>query len=93
MCLAIPARIAECSPAEPHAAVADILGVRRRISVELLDDGPVGVGDWVLVHVGFALARISESEAADQLSLLERLGEGAATDDPGGGPGAAGPPS
>ena len=76
MCLAIPGRILEVVD-EPNRLVrVDVAGVRRTINVGLLDaeDGGAGPGDWVLVHVGFALSKIDEDEAAATLELLQRMG-------------------
>lgn len=70
MCLGIPARIVE--PLPDGLARADVGGVRREISVALLD-GDVAAGDWVLIHVGFALNRIDEEQARTTLALLEGL--------------------
>ena len=70
MCLGIPAQIVE--PPADGLARADVGGVRREISVALLD-GPVQRGDWVLIHVGFALNRIDEEEARATIALLEGL--------------------
>ena len=69
MCLGIPAQVVD--PPADGIATADVGGVRRRISVALVD-GPVEPGDWVLVHVGFALGRIDEDEARATLALLDR---------------------
>ena len=74
MCLAIPAKIVELFPEDPSLALVDLLGVRRRIDTGLLEDPP-GTGEWVLVHVGFAMSRISEEQALDQLNTLAMLGE------------------
>ena len=76
MCLAIPAQVIEISDPENRLAVVDIAGVRRRVNVGLLDDDGVGAqpGDWVLVHVGFALSKVDEEEARATLSLLEQMG-------------------
>jgi hydrogenase expression/formation protein HypC len=70
MCLGIPAQVVE--PLGDGLARADVGGVRREISVALVD-GPVEPGDWVLIHVGFALGRIDEEEALATLKLLESL--------------------
>lgn len=75
MCLAIPAKVVELSPTEPSRALIEVGGVRRSIDTGLLADDPVRTGDWVLVHVGFALSKISEDQARDQLNTLARLGE------------------
>ena len=68
MCLGIPGRLAEFDDTNPHLAVVEVTGVRRRINVGLLEDEPLAVGDWVLIHVGFAMSRIDEAEA--DLSLI-----------------------
>lgn len=75
MCLAIPGRVVELAEDDPGAAVAEVCGVRRRINVELLAEERVGPGDWVLIHVGFAMSKLAEAEARDQLRLLSLLGE------------------
>jgi hydrogenase expression/formation protein HypC len=75
MCLAIPGKIVELIPEMPHLGIVEVTGVRRRVDLGLLaDDQPV-VGDWVLIHVGFAMSKISEREAADQMRTLAILGE------------------
>jgi hydrogenase expression/formation protein HypC len=75
MCLAIPGRIVEISSDHQDSALVDVMGVRRRIDLGLLhDDRPVP-GDWVLIHVGFAMSKISEQDAADQMNTLRMLGE------------------
>jgi hydrogenase expression/formation protein HypC len=75
MCLAIPGRIVAFDDAERHLAVVDVSGVRRKVNVDLLQDEPPVPGDWVLIHVGFAMSRISEAHAQEQLRLLAMLGE------------------
>lgn len=52
----------------------DVGGVRRNVNIGLLDDG-VELGDWILIHVGFALSKIGEAEARDQLRMLKAMGE------------------
>jgi hydrogenase expression/formation protein HypC len=76
MCLAIPGQVLDVVDAENRLAEVDVAGVRRRISIGLLDDedGGAGVGDWVLIHVGFAISKIDEDEAAATLKLLEEMG-------------------
>ncbi len=76
MCLGLPGQLIVFDPAQPHAAVVEIDGVRRQINVELVagDEGGIAVGDWVLVHVGFAMARIDEDEAASTLAFMKELG-------------------
>jgi hydrogenase expression/formation protein HypC len=73
VCLGLPAQIVELVDAEGGIAKAEISGVRRKVSIALCPEA--GVGDWVLVHVGFALSRIDEDEARETLALLERMGE------------------
>ena len=78
MCLAIPAQVVEFTDAENRLALVDVAGVQRRVNVGLLDgtDTPVDVGDWVLVHVGFAISRVDEAEAMEALEteILAQLG-------------------
>lgn len=78
MCLGIPGQIIEINDAAQMRAKVDVDGVRREISVALIGlDGPHGarVGDWVLVHVGFAMAKIDEAEARETLDALKALGD------------------
>jgi len=75
MCLAIPARIVEVVPGPENRAAVDVVGVRRYIDTGLFQDDPPRVGDWVLIHVGFAMSKISEAEAIDQIRMLTELGE------------------
>lgn len=76
MCLAIPGQIVEFVDEERHIAKAEVSGVRRNVNVALLADGPdaVGVGDWVLIHVGFAMSKVDEAEAAATREFLLQLG-------------------
>jgi hydrogenase expression/formation protein HypC len=75
MCLAIPGKIVDISPENQDSAMVDVVGVRRRIDLGLLHDDKPVVGDWVLIHVGFAMSKISEQDAAEQMSTLRMLGE------------------
>ena len=75
MCLAIPAQVCESVHENPSLAMVDVLGVRRRVSLELLVDDPPQIGDWVLIHVGFAMSKISDEQARETLAMLEELGE------------------
>ena len=75
MCLAIPGRIVEVSSDHRDLALVDVLGVRRTIDLGLLQDDLPVPGDWVLIHVGFAMSKISERDAADQMNTLRMLGE------------------
>jgi hydrogenase expression/formation protein HypC len=76
MCLAIPGQIIEVVDAENRLAKVDVAGVQRTINIGLLDadGGGADPGDWVLIHVGFALSRVDEEEAAATLKLLEGMG-------------------
>ena len=74
MCLAIPGQILEIVDEERRLATVDVAGVRRRINIGLLDADAVGVGDWVLIHVGFAISQDDEEEARATRDLLERMG-------------------
>jgi hydrogenase expression/formation protein HypC len=79
MCLGIPGRIVEVSDPARKLAVADVGGVKRTVNIACIvtADHPAAscVGDWVLIHVGFAMSRIDEAEAARTLSLLHEMGE------------------
>jgi hydrogenase expression/formation protein HypC len=79
MCLGIPGQILRIDDAESMVATVDVCGVRRRINIAcIVDDGHAPetcVGAWVLVHVGFAMSRIDEAEAAETLRILEELAQ------------------
>ncbi|MFZ3263372.1 MAG: HypC/HybG/HupF family hydrogenase formation chaperone [Terriglobales bacterium] len=75
MCLAIPGKIIEISPDNPDSALVDVVSVRRRVDLGLLQDDRPRPGDWVLIHVGFAMSKISEQDANDQMQTLRALGE------------------
>ena len=75
MCLAIPGRIVEIMPGEPCFAVVEVLKVKRVINADLLIGDGLKTGDWVLIHVGFAMSLISEEAAREQLEVLAVLGE------------------
>ena len=76
MCLAIPGQVVEFTDEQRRLASVEVAGVRRVVNVALLDreDGGVEPGDWVLIHVGFAMSRIDEAEARATLDLLEEMG-------------------
>jgi hydrogenase expression/formation protein HypC len=76
MCLAIPGRIVEVTDEHNRLAKVDVAGVQRTINIGLLaaEGGAAEAGDWVLIHVGFALSRVDEEEAAATLKLLEGMG-------------------
>jgi hydrogenase expression/formation protein HypC len=75
MCLAIPGQIVELFPDQPNSAMIDVVGVRRKVDLGLLQDNMPVKGDWVLIHVGFAMSKISEEDALDQMRTLRMLGE------------------
>jgi hydrogenase expression/formation protein HypC len=76
MCLAIPGKIVEIfSENDRESALVDVVGVKRRIDLGLLQDDKPVPGDWVLIHVGFAMSKISEQDAMDQMTTLRALGE------------------
>ncbi len=75
MCLGIPGQIVEIIDAGNYMAKVDVSGVRRTISVRLLEKDMPEVDDWVLVHVGFAMAKIDETEALLTLAAVKKLGE------------------
>ena len=75
MCLGIPGEVIEFLPEQPDLARVDVSGVRRVINVGLLSDEPPKPGEWVLIHVGFALSKIDEAEAAAALEFLEGIGQ------------------
>ncbi|MBS4726962.1 HypC/HybG/HupF family hydrogenase formation chaperone [Mycobacterium sp. SM1] len=75
MCLGIPGRIVQISDPENYLATVDVSGVRRTISVRLLEGDMPQPDDWVLVHVGFAMAKIDETEALLTLAAVQKLGD------------------
>jgi len=79
MCLGVPGQIVEIVDRELLIAVADVAGVRRKVNITCIvnDEHRVDdcIGDWVLIHVGFAMARIDEAEAAETLKVLTAMGE------------------
>jgi hydrogenase expression/formation protein HypC len=75
VCLAIPGRIDSLDAERPDLATVDVVGVKRVVSVALLEPGCLAPGDWVLIHVGFAMSRIDEAEARATLAALEEMGQ------------------
>ena len=75
MCLAIPGQIVSFDPETRGLASVTVGGVRRRVNVDLLREVSLNIGDWVLLHVGFAMSKISEKDAQEQLQILSMLGE------------------
>lgn len=76
MCLAIPGEVLEVVDEANRLAKVDVAGVRRNVNIGLLDEGGEGVGpgDWVLIHVGFAISKVDEEEALATRRLLEGMG-------------------
>ena len=76
MCLAIPGQVVEIVDEANRLAKVDVAGVRRNVNIGLLDDddGGVAAGDWVLIHVGFAISKVDEEEAKATHDLLVRMG-------------------
>ncbi len=77
MCLGIPGQLVELIPdTEGQLARVEVTGVRRLINIGLLEDEALVPGDWVLIHVGFAMSKIDEDEAAVALASLKLMGSG-----------------
>lgn len=76
MCLAIPGQVVEIVDDTNRLAQVEVAGVKRNVNVSLLDGegGGVGPGDWVLIHVGFAISKVDEEEARSTHDLLVRMG-------------------
>jgi hydrogenase expression/formation protein HypC len=75
MCLGVPGQIVEIAAGGEHLAKVDVVGVRRQINIGLVEDDGVEPGDWVLIHVGFAMSIIDEDEARSSLALLQDMGQ------------------
>jgi hydrogenase expression/formation protein HypC len=75
MCLAIPGKIIEVPVEGATQATVEVVGVRRKVDLGLLTENMPVLGDWVLIHVGFAMSKISEQDALDQMNTLRMLGE------------------
>jgi len=72
MCLAVPGQIIEIVDEDNRLAKVDVAGVQRNVNIGLLD--AVGPGEWVLIHVGFAISQVDEDEAIATRRLLEQMG-------------------
>ena len=70
MCVGIPARVVELEPSGPHTAIVDVDGAQREVNTVMVDDEGLAVGEWVLLHVGFAMSKIDAAEAADTLAFM-----------------------
>ena len=75
MCLGIPGQVVQIVDAGNHLAKVDVSGVQRTISVRLLAEERIAEGDWVLVHVGFAMAKIDQQEADLTLEAVKQMGQ------------------
>jgi hydrogenase expression/formation protein HypC len=75
MCLGIPGEIVEIRADESDLARVDVAGVRRMVNIGLLEGQPLIAGDWVLIHVGFALSKIDEQEARAAMDFLQSIGQ------------------
>jgi len=78
MCLGIPGRIIAISDESRKLAIVDVAGVKREVNIACIIDGRTAetcIGDWVLIHVGFAMSRIDEKQAQETLQILSELGE------------------
>lgn len=74
MCLAIPGQIEKLLPGT-DLATADVSGVKRNVNIGLVRQGGIATGDWVLIHVGFAISKVDEEEARASLEMLEGMGQ------------------
>ncbi|HEY0543146.1 MAG TPA: HypC/HybG/HupF family hydrogenase formation chaperone [Actinoallomurus sp.] len=75
MCLGIPGEIVEILSDQPDLAKVDVSGVRRNINIGLITEDNPQPGDWILIHVGFALSKIDEAEAKAAMDFLEGIGQ------------------
>jgi len=75
MCLGIPGEVVEILEDKVDLAMVDVCGVKRAINIGLLADDPARPGDWILIHVGFALSKIDEAEAKAAMEFLEGIGQ------------------
>ncbi|QBI53555.1 HypC/HybG/HupF family hydrogenase formation chaperone [Streptomonospora litoralis] len=75
MCLGIPGEVVELNTEQPDLAKVNVSGVKRAINIGLLEGESVEPGDWILIHVGFALSKIDEDEAEAALNFLKGIGQ------------------
>lgn len=75
MCLGIPGEVVEIIEDRPDLAKVDVSGVQRAVNIGLLEGEQLGPGDWILIHVGFALSKIDEREARAAMEFLEGIGQ------------------
>jgi hydrogenase expression/formation protein HypC len=74
ICLAIPGQVIELVDVDNRLAKVEVAGVHRNVNIGLLDDEGIDAGDWVLIHVGFAISKVDEEEARATRRMLERMG-------------------
>jgi hydrogenase expression/formation protein HypC len=74
MCLGIPGKVVELVADNDQLAIVDVVGAQRRVNIGLLDPGTLAPGDWVVIHVGFAMEKIDREKADEALSGLELMG-------------------
>jgi hydrogenase expression/formation protein HypC len=75
VCLGIPGEVIEILQDQPQLAKVDVAGVKRNINIGLVEADGVVPGDWVLIHVGFAMSKIDQQEAKSSLQFLESMGQ------------------
>ena len=75
MCLAIPGKIVEIVDVDNHIAKVDVSGVKRNVNIGMLESDDARIGDYVLIHVGFAMSKIDEQQAEETLRLLREIGQ------------------
>jgi hydrogenase expression/formation protein HypC len=75
MCLGIPGQILAVADPTTHMAATQLSGARRMVDISLVDDEGIAPGDWVLVHAGLALSKVSEQEAHEMLALLQEMSD------------------
>ncbi len=74
MCVGIPAQVVELGSSGAHTAIVDVEGAQREVNTIMVDDEGLAVGEWVLLHVGFAMSKIDAAEAAETLAFMRELG-------------------
>ncbi len=82
MCMGVPGRVVEFDAGQPHLAIVDVRGAKRRINIDLVRADGVSPGDWVDIHMGMALAILDEREAREALEILDVLEENASGAEP-----------
>lgn len=81
MCLGIPGQVVELVTDNDQLAIVDVVGARRRVNIGLLESGSLVPGDWVVIHVGFAMEKVDRARADEALSGLEMMGQAMPEDD------------